>query len=74
MSLYEKIKALGVEDDVPVKFEWEDGCDVLHYNETHVETAMSNTGAAYALAEAITEGVFYEKGNEILEEMREEGL
>ena len=74
MSLYNKIKALGVEDDVPVNFEWEDGCDVLHYNETHVETAMSNTGAAYALAEAITEGVFYEKGNEILDEMREEGL
>tara|TARA_R110002126_G_scaffold131736_1_gene275640 strand:- start:32 stop:499 length:468 start_codon:yes stop_codon:yes gene_type:complete len=74
MSLYKKIKALGVEDDVPVTFEWEEGCDVLHYNETHVETAMQNTGAAYILAEAITEGVFYEKGNEILEEMRTEGL
>jgi len=69
MSLYEKIKALGVEDDVSVTFEWEEGCDVMHYNETHVETAMSNTGAAYALAEAITEGVFYEKGNEILDEI-----
>ena len=74
MSLYEKIKALGVEDDVSVTFEWEEGCDVMHYNETHVETAMGETGAAYALAEAITEGVFYEKGNEILDEMRSEGL
>tara|TARA_R110000824_G_scaffold171505_1_gene349179 strand:+ start:71 stop:550 length:480 start_codon:yes stop_codon:yes gene_type:complete len=73
-SFYNKIKALGVEDDASVDFKWEEGCDVFHYNETHIEDAMHNTGAAYALAEAIAEGVFYEKGNPILEEMREEGL
>tara|TARA_R110000824_G_scaffold238963_1_gene427691 strand:+ start:296 stop:775 length:480 start_codon:yes stop_codon:yes gene_type:complete len=73
-SFYDKIKALGVEDDVSVDFKWEEGCDVFHYNETHIEDAMSNTGAASVLAEAITEGVFYEKGNSILEEMRDEGL
>jgi len=73
-SFYDKIKALGATDETQVTFEWEEGCDVFHYNETHVETAMSETGAAYALAEAITEGVFYEKGNSVLEEMREDGL
>ena len=73
-SFYDKIKALGVEDDVSVDFKWEEGCDVFHYNETHVETAMGETGAASVLAEAITEGVFYEKGNSILETMREDGL
>ena len=73
-SFYDKIKALGATDETTVKFSWEEGCDVFHYNETHVETAMSETGAAYALAEAITEGVFYEKGNSVLEEMREDGL
>ena len=73
-SFYDKIKALGVDDETRVDFSWEEGCDVLHYNETHVETAMGETGAAYVLAEAITEGVLYEKGNEILEEMRDEGL
>ena len=73
-SFYDKIKALGVDDETKVDFSWEEGCDVLHYNETHVETAMGETGAAYVLAEAITEGVLYEKGNEILEEMRDEGL
>tara|TARA_R110000824_G_scaffold99058_7_gene236059 strand:+ start:1669 stop:2145 length:477 start_codon:yes stop_codon:yes gene_type:complete len=74
MSLYEKIKALGVEDDVKVNFSYEDGCDVLHYTEEEVETAMSQTGFAFTLAEAITDGVLYSKGNSILEEMRDEGL
>ena len=74
MSLYEKIKALGVEDNVSVNFSYEDGADVFHFNETHIETAMGETGFAYTLAEAITSGVLYENGNEILDEMREEGL
>ena len=74
MSLYKKIKALGVEDDVKVNFSREEGADVFHYTETEVETAMGETGFAYTLAEAITSGVLYENGNEILDEMREEGL
>ncbi len=75
-TFYDKIKALGATDETTVNFSWEEGCDVFHYNETHVETAMSETGAAAVLAEAITEkfGVFYEKGNSILDEMREDGL
>ena len=74
MSLYEKIKALGVEDDTKVNFSIEEGAEVFHFNETHIETAMGETGFAYTLAEAITSGVLYENGNEILDEMREEGL
>ena len=73
-TFYDKIKALGAKDDTSVNFSWEEGCDVFHYNETHVETALGETGAAAVLAEAITEGVFYEKGNSVLEEMREDGL
>jgi hypothetical protein len=73
-SFYDKIKALGAEDETTVNFSWEEGCDVFHYNETHVETALGETGAAAVLAEAITEGVFYEKGNSVLEEMRDDGL
>ena len=73
-SFYDKIKALGATDETTVNFSWEEGCDVFHYNETHVETALGETNAAYELAEAITEGVFYEKGNSILDEMREDGL
>ena len=73
-SFYDKIKALGADDETSVSFSWEEGCDVFHYNETHVETALGETGAAAVLAEAITEGVFYEKGNSVLEEMRDDGL
>jgi hypothetical protein len=74
LSLYKKIKSLGVEDDAKVTFSYEDGADVMHYTETEVETAMSQTGFAYTLAEAITQGVLYKKGNEILDEMRDEEL
>ena len=73
-TFYDKIKALGADDETNVSFSWEEGCDVFHYNETHIETAMENTNAAYELAEAITQTVFYEKGNPILDEMREDGL
>ena len=74
MSLYKKIKSLGVEDDTTVTFSYEDGCDVFHFNETHIETAMSQTGFATTLAEAVAEGILYKNGNEILDEMREEEL
>ena len=74
MSLYKKIKSLGVEDDTKVNFSYEEGADVLHYTEEEVETAMSETGFAYTLAEAITDGVLYKKGNHILDEMRDEEL
>jgi len=74
LSLYKKIKSLGVEDDTTVTFSYEDGCDVFHFNETHIETAMSQTGFATTLAEAVAEGILYKNGNEILDEMREEGL
>ena len=75
-SFYDKIKALGATDETTVKFSWEEGCDVFHYNETHVETALGETGAAYVLAEAITDqfSAFYGKGNSVLDEMREDGL
>ena len=75
-SFYDKIKALGATDETTVKFSWEEGCDVFHYNETHIDTAMGETGAAYVLAEAITDqfSAFYGKGNSVLDEMREDGL
>lgn len=74
MSLYKKIRSLGVKDDTMVNFSYEEGADVFHYTETEVETAMSETGFAHTLAEAITQGILYSKGNQILEEMRDEEL
>ena len=74
MSLYKKIRSLGVKDEGSVTFTLEEGADVLHYTENEVETAMGETGFAYTLAEAITQGVLYNNGNQILEEMRAEEL
>ena len=74
MSLYKKIRSLGVEDHVSVTFAREEGADVFHYTEDQVEQAMSETGFAYALAEAVAEGFMYKEGNDIIDEMREEGL
>ena len=74
MSLYKKIRSLGVEDHASVTFAREEGADVFHYTEDQVEQAMSETGFAYTLAEAITQGILYSKGNQILEEMRDEEL
>tara|TARA_Y100001973_G_scaffold101835_1_gene165687 strand:- start:1033 stop:1500 length:468 start_codon:yes stop_codon:yes gene_type:complete len=74
LSLYKKIKSLGVEDDATVTFSYEEGAEVFHFNETHVETAMSQTGFATTLAEAVAEGFLYKNGNEVLDEMREEEL
>ena len=65
MSLYTKIRSLGVEDDASVTFSYEDGCDVMHYNETHIDTAMNETGFAFTLAEAISTGNLYRNGNSI---------
>ena len=74
MSLYEKIQALKLGNDVNVNITWKEGCDVHHYTDEYLEEAISKTGIAYTLAEAITEGPLYESGNDILEEMRHAGL
>tara|TARA_Y100001973_G_C5034266_1_gene249593 strand:- start:107 stop:571 length:465 start_codon:yes stop_codon:yes gene_type:complete len=74
MSFYRKIRALKLEDSTNVNLTWEEGCDVHHYTDDHVDMAVSNTGIAHTLAEVITDGPLYKNGNEILEEMRDEGL
>ena len=55
MSLKEKLELV---DDtvggVNVKFSYSAGTDVFHFNETHVETALSETDVVERLAEVIT--------------------
>ena len=60
------------DDDDVVTFVYEDGCDVVHFNETHVDTAMAETDTINRLAEAIVSGVVIE-GNP-LSSLREQGL
>ena len=60
------------DDEDVVTFVYEDGCDVVHFNETHVETALAETDTVNRLAEAIVSGVVIE-GNP-LSSIREQGL
>ena len=60
------------DDEDVVTFVYEDGCDVMHFNETHVDTAMAETDTVNRLAEAIVSGVVIE-GNP-LSSMREQVL
>ena len=74
MSFYKKIQALNLGDDTSVNLTWEEGCDVHHYTDDQLDQAMCETGIADTLAEVITSGPLYTNGNEILDEMRDEGL
>ena len=74
MSFVERLRALNLSDDTSVTVTYEDGCDVLHYTDDHIDLAVSETGICNVLAEAIAEGPLYRYGNEVLQEMRDDGL
>jgi hypothetical protein len=74
VNIYRKLQALRLDENVPVRLNYEESCDVHHYTDDYIEDAVSETGIAYTLAEAITEGPLYLNGNHILEEMRNDGL
>lgn len=43
MSFLDKLKKLKFTEDAVITLTYEEGCDVFHYNETEVETALSET-------------------------------
>jgi len=57
MSLKEKLAGVELNDDVVVEFSYEQGTDVFHYNETHVETAFENTDVVERVASVATSGL-----------------
>ncbi len=59
-------------DDQVVKFVYEDGCDVFHFNETHIETALQETNTVARLAEALASGIRFQ--DDPLDDLRTEGL
>ena len=74
MSVAERLEALNLSDDTNLTFTYEDGCGVHHYTDDFIEEAMRETGIVYTLSEAITTGPLYRHGNEVLQEMRDNGL
>lgn len=59
-----------------VTFTYERGADVLHYNETHIETALSETDVVERMAEVATSGLTANTpyGGAILDTLREANL
>jgi len=53
MSYIEKLQSLDLPEDAVITFKYEEGTDVFHYNETEVETAMSETSVISEFASLI---------------------
>jgi hypothetical protein len=60
------------DDEQVVTFVYEDGCDVVHFNETHVDTALEETDTIQRLAEVLESGVTIE--GDPLDSLREQGF
>lgn len=75
-----KLRELNVADDDLVTLSYSEGNDVWHINESHVEDSVSETDTASLLAGLLTSGIpvfsgwgEVTKGNDILNEMRDNG-
>jgi hypothetical protein len=53
MPLIQKLRSLKLSDDAMITFTYEEGADVLHYNETEVETAIAETSVISEFASLI---------------------
>lgn len=76
MSLLDKINRANLSKDSRVTLTYEEGTDVWHFNETHVETALEQTSVASRMAMAITSGLDIETEycSDPLESLRESQL
>ena len=74
MSLVEKIKMMDLDENKNVQLTYSEGCEVHHYLDEYLDMAMNETDVANELANAIGTGPLYESGNEVLDEMRADGL
>jgi len=76
MSFIQKLKKLNLPDDAMVTLTYEDGCDVVHYNETHIDTAISETSVIEEFASVVSNSRLKATNRwtgEILSHMRDEG-
>ena len=73
-----KLKNLNLENEDTVTLVYEDGADVFHFNETEIETALSETDVVEQLAELITTPGLDAKdswgGGSILQSLRDKEL
>ncbi len=77
MSTLEKLRNLNLSPETMVRLTYSSGADVFHFNETEIETALSETDVVSTLAELVATpklSVQTQYGNNILEEIRDQGL
>ena len=55
MSIIKKLQSLNIEPDSMITLSLEEGVDVFHYNETEVETALSETSVVNEFASLIAQ-------------------
>ncbi len=55
MSLIEKLQSLNLKPNTLINLRYEEGVDVMHYNETEIETALSQTSVVDEFASLITQ-------------------
>jgi len=76
MSFVKKLKSLDLPEDAVATLTYEDGCDVMHYNETHIDTAISETSVIEEFASIVSNSRLKAANRwtgEVLSHMREEG-
>lgn len=74
-TIVNKIKSLNLPSDAMITLRYEDGADVFHFNETELETAMSETSVVEEFASLISDSALDVRtrfhGN-VLEHLRNE--
>ena len=76
MSFVQKLKSLNLPEDAVATLTYEDGCDVVHYNETHIDTAISETSVIEEFASIVSNSRLKATNRwtgEVLSHMRDEG-
>tara|TARA_S200002703_G_scaffold131427_1_gene118975 strand:- start:2395 stop:2880 length:486 start_codon:yes stop_codon:yes gene_type:complete len=76
MSLKNYFTENSISADNTVTFTYEQGADVFHFNETHIETALSETDVVERMAEVATSGLTANTpyGGAVLETLRDANL
>ena len=54
MSIIKKLQSLNIEPDAMIYLRYEEGADVFHFNETEIETALSETSVVQEFASLIS--------------------
>lgn len=76
MSLKESLSGVKLSDDAVVEFTYEQGTDVFHYNETHLDTAFSDTDVVERVAQVATSGLKVQTsyGENVIQVLRDADL